>query len=797
MEEIYSQTDTLDSPDVDDSSLLTPTSIMSGSSSPTLHEVPDTPASAQTKKKKKKKKKSKKSGKAESEAAAQLVDEDRPPVLCISRNKHWRYISSYHGPWLQLPVDLLESFSLLNLDPAKLSAGEAKIPFKPPFPNSANSTNQNRDRSFQDVLPPDSVRSLVLPPLVPPPQPGKATPPPIDPGVFRSVTSIRRLIDEAAELSVRASCGLSAVELASMRGGSLGLGGSPWAIAQAVGINLLGNISGTGRNITMSPLRIHRLRALAVQKLALAYKADEIASSVMVMQGGSVFDDIAERVLKFDPNDLDAKYVHFFHEKIPSRQLAESTTTQVLDELIRAQPQRLEFYRTRGIVRCFRDEYPEATKDFTYALKESRAARKAKAAHTDRGGPSESRTKSTKKRKNGSSGKANGQAPPTGTSTVDPSVEGQDGEPLRIHPSVLPDAPDPIEPQLLFMRGAAYLQHAAFLIEAAVLQLEGIRKAPSTGGAELRLCYLENSKYGGVEMGHPDGPLGKASGAKAKAYRDALGEAMFKDQVTSLLKKSIRDHDKFLAHFDTLERPNSFFDSDGDLAKQVEYTFLLSESTRPGNQANGDSPPLPLSDTPAMFTTYHPLLVESHFSVLVCQLMLADFSGLLKRFVYTARLVAGLEGCPVFLPARSMAQAEFIEVLERLARGWKNGIQPHSLSRGRAKGRVAVAPPLSPAPIPVNTGASSMGAGSSRDDCSSSGSGSPPPYRQDADEALDCARILLAPVVNRQRERAERAAADRAAGVKKKPLQINIPLHGPRVEVILAWLGAVHLPELD
>lgn len=69
----------------------------------------------------------------------------------------------------------------------------------------------------------------------------------------------------------------------------------------------------------MSATRIHRLRALAVQKLAAAYAADEIASSVMVMQGGSVFDDIAERVLKHDPNDADARYVHFFHEKIPSR----------------------------------------------------------------------------------------------------------------------------------------------------------------------------------------------------------------------------------------------------------------------------------------------------------------------------------------------------------------------------------------------------------------------------------------------------------------------------------------------
>ena len=82
----------------------------------------------------------------------------------------------------------------------------------------------------------------------------------------------------------------------------------------------------------MSATQIHRLRPLAAQKLAVAYRVDEIASSVIVMQGGSVFEDIAECVLKVgtsffpletfyfvshklyeDPNDADAKYVHFFH----------------------------------------------------------------------------------------------------------------------------------------------------------------------------------------------------------------------------------------------------------------------------------------------------------------------------------------------------------------------------------------------------------------------------------------------------------------------------------------------------
>ena len=58
-----------------------------------------------TTQKKKKKKKPKTSAKVKEAAAlktkaqeAQDVDnaESRPPVLCISRNKHWRYISWYH-----------------------------------------------------------------------------------------------------------------------------------------------------------------------------------------------------------------------------------------------------------------------------------------------------------------------------------------------------------------------------------------------------------------------------------------------------------------------------------------------------------------------------------------------------------------------------------------------------------------------------------------------------------------------------------------------------------------------------
>lgn len=618
----------------------------------------------------------------------------------------------------------------------------------------------------------------------------------------------------------------------------------------------------------MSAMRIHRLRALAVQKLAEAYKTDEIASSVMVMQGGSVFDDLAERVLRHDPNDADARYVHFFHEKIPSRQLAESTTSKVLDELIAQFPQRLQYYRTRGIVHCFREDFTLATKDFTYALKEARAIRKAKQMHHTTTTKKESRnSKSGKRRKDNSTANSNGQAPPDGTSAMD-SSDGADGG-LLLHPSVLPDAPEPIEPQLLFLRGAAYLQHAVHLIETAVLNLEGVTKAPSLDGAELRLCYLDNGKFGGVEIGNPDGPLGSNQGRKVKAYNHALAEPSFREHISSLLKKSIRDHEKFLAHFDTLEPPTAF--PEGDIASRVEYAFNLSDSKRTS-----------LADIPPIFTTYHPLLVESLYSVLICLLMLGRFDTLLPQFVRTATMVDGLEGYPIFLPPRSMGQAEFIEILERLAGGWKLGIQRHSLSTQRGKSRLAIEPPpLRMPPTPSRTSSmssvnspsrpSSTTTSSSRNGsfvagssssastplgrdmfdisesssfsstyCDSSftsngegnmttpssscdfGEGgygtiagssssantsasasratSPLPnamQREDAAQALDYARMLLAPVVKRQKDRAEKAAAEKAAGGKKKPTPINIPLHGPRVEVVLAWLAAVHLPELN
>ncbi|KIK30010.1 hypothetical protein PISMIDRAFT_448474 [Pisolithus microcarpus 441] len=807
---------------------------------------PVVPPSTQKKKKKKKSKKaSTKDGSSSATVQPQvdnLTDAERPPVLCISRNKHWKYISSYHGPWLQLPLELLESLLVLNLDPGTMSPSEGQFLSSQPAQNGCAPKRPSCfrspprldefDRGFRslsDYTPPESPGGTFTslsplqtlhpsPPAFPLPVAGRPTPPPIDPGVFRNVAAIRRLIDEAAELSVRASSGLSAAALGSMRNGG---GNASWATAHALGLDGTGNVGG-GRNVAMSAMRIHRLRALAVQKLAAAYKADEVASSVMVMQGGSVFDDIAERVLKHDPNDPDARYVHFFHEKIPSRsanrQLAESTTTQVLDELIAAYPQRLEYFRTRGIVHCFRDEYMLAVKDFTHALKEARSVRKGRTAHRTIISPTEPRGKSSKQKKG--SNKSHGRAPPNGTSPSADAFSIDGVEPL-LHSSVLPDAPDPIEPQLLFLRGAAYLQQAVYLIESAILKLEGIGKSISAvDGAELRLCYLANGRYGGVEVGNPDGPLGKSDGPKACAYRQVLADAALRNEIDSHLRKCIRDHERFLSHFDTIGGPSPVptTDSPAELARRVELAFRLTEIVRPGNHSAASRPPVADSTFPLPFTTYHPLIVESHFNILICQLMLGELATLVTTFARTAVIVEGLEGYPVFLPPRSMAQAEFIEVLERLAAGWRVGVLPHSATQAdslRSRAEIEAPPRSPPMCLVEEMSFNAEGNDPSFPVASSSTKGivtpsprslerdTPTPcsfsesHRIDLVEALECARMLLATVARRQKERTSKVAADKASNGNKKPLNINIPLHGPRVEIILAWFAAVHLVDLE
>ena len=157
----------------------------------------------------------------------------------------------------------------------------------------------------------------------------------------------------------------------------------------------------------------------------------------------------------------------------------------------------------------------------------------------------------------------------------------------------------------------------------------------------------------------------------------SFAEPRYRDQVCSLLRKGKRDHKRFLDHFDTLDTvPDE--ELEYDMIRRIEDAYLILETFRP-NSRHADPPPLP--DVPLAFTTFHPLMVESHFSILICLLLLGEFQNLVNAFDRSANLVAGLEGYPVFLPPRSMAQAEFLEVLDRLAGGWRYGKFTGALAR--------------------------------------------------------------------------------------------------------------------
>lgn len=466
-----------------------------------------------------------------------------------------------------------------------------------------------------------------------------------------------------------------------------------------------------------------------------------------------------------------------------------------------------------------------ATKDFTYALREARARRKARSLHNSAGSVAHEppRGKGGKKKKGkGECGKQD-----CIVSDLSPNCDGSEGDQLVLHPSVLPDAPEPIEPQCLFFRGTAYLQHAIFLIEAAMLKLEGVQKSTTPDGTDLRLCYVEGGRFGGTEIGNPDGPLGKKDGPKLAAYRGVLTDATFKETILSLVKKSFRDHEKFLSHFDTVEGSPYPGLVEGDLVQRTEYAFLLFESLKSGHHSQKSSPPknFVIPEVPASITTYHPLLVEAYFSRLLCLLIMGDFTTLLPTFSRTTMIVDGLEGYPVFLPPRSMAQAEFAEILERLASGWTVGLQPNSCSRKRlmpsgsfkSNGKDREVEPETvgvadeyPQPLPSfsisNYNPSTPGAGNFTGASSSrvpspaltpTTSGSYMSENFTLMQSLDHLRILLQPVAKRQKERVEMEQGGTVAGKKKKGLSISIPLHGPRVEIILAWLAAVHLAELE
>ncbi|KAI0398366.1 hypothetical protein F5Y17DRAFT_35 [Xylariaceae sp. FL0594] len=517
-----------------------------------------------------------------------------PSTLVICRNKHWRYISSFHGPWLQLPLEVLETLANAN--------------YYMPLPR------------------------------------------PVDPAVFYDLVKIRQLVDGATDLAVRAANGMTSSALSNS------LTGAPAHHMHALGLGF-GNTGGA----RLSPERRFRMREQATQRLSRAYYLDEIASSVATMQSTSTLENVASLVLQRSPHDPDANYVHFFHEKIPSRQLAECTDLRTLNLIIGQRPSDCEPFRTRAIVRMFKDDYEGAAQDLTTALSIWRLHR----PHRPPGGESMQLERRTGRRR--------------------------DNPPLdeRDHPSST-------EVQLLFQRAGCYLTLACDHVQFALPPDHHERSAAPLSGAAIHSSGVPGTEGAGDHT------------AQAAEEGPTTRQLEGRKTVRLYAKRALRDYMDFLKQFHYSS--NLPIEVSDDFSRQVNQATHRSKryqgQSRPATQdphspagsSSGhtvyalatlfsatppaDLPPYPptnvthatsaqdpnsMVETTAEVVTYHPLLTDALHSLLLCHTLLQTSTKELQRHAYmVARLARLADGYPVFQASRSPARADWIEVLRRV-----------------------------------------------------------------------------------------------------------------------------------
>ncbi|KAK4158032.1 hypothetical protein C8A00DRAFT_39592 [Chaetomidium leptoderma] len=554
-------------------------------------------------------------------------------VLVICRNKHWRYISSFHGPWLQLPPEILETIA---------------------------NANYNTPR-----------------------------PRPIDPAVFFDLVKIRRLVDDATNLAVRAASGVASIGHGSLHGAS------HHASSLGFGFGLR-----PPPQTKLSAERKHRMREQATQKLMDAYRLDEIACSVATMQSASSLEEVASLVLQRNPQDPDAKYVHFFHEKIPSRQLAECTSLAPLNDIIAAKSSDPEPLRTRAVVRVFKGDYQGAVDDLTEALKLHRLY---KPAHASPKAPQE--TQVSKREAHGASRR-------------------QEDVILKAE-----DQPSSLEMQLLFQRAGVYLAIAHRHVAPALPADSGATNGHPNGGARNEVAEQ-----------HPQPELSPAE----KEARRKMAEA--RKLVRQNAKRALRDYTAYLSHFEY--SPDLPIEIAEDFTRKVNSAVNGVRTPRSQSYPSGRSPlasenkegiaphrifalsdlftssppsglpPYPSTElvpatrapppspgpvqTTTETLTCHPLLTDALHALLLCHTLIQTSAKELLRHAYmVARLARLADGYPVFQSSRSPARADWIEVLRaggnwiQLAGSWEDLCAPAPLPLFQSTGNGATPVPVS------------------------------------------------------------------------------------------------------
>ena len=494
-------------------------------------------------------------------------------------------------------------------------------------------------------------------------------PHPIDPAVFYDVVKIRRAVDEATNLAVRAATGIASAALAN----TLQPGNGP-----APG----GHGGGAAGASKLSKERKHRMRELATQKLAHAYYLDEIAASVATMQSASTLEDVAQLVLQRSPTDTDAKYVHFFHEKIPSRMMAQSTPLAVLDDMIAERPSHGSPWRTRALTRLFKHDYLNAARDLTEGLAVARHSAPQHGSGKDR-------------------------------LLLVQAPQEQLGRDWRSEIKVPEeDQPTSIEMQLLFHRAGVYFALACQHVHASLDGLDDVaaekdgEEDASPAAAEARVRRLEARKQVKTNakravrdyiafLSHFDYTPGLDRNIAEDIARK-IGTSSNPDQKPDV---RLLEHSARLPPLDTLVPRRSQPDKSCWPKTRLPQAFQVSElfaAVPPASLPPYPQPVDPSADiyakAAAAFTdsheavTYHPLLTDALHSLLLCHTLIQTPSKeLLRHALNAARLVHVCDGYPLFLASRSPARADWIEVLRRtknwidLPQSWESLCRPAAL----------------------------------------------------------------------------------------------------------------------
>jgi hypothetical protein len=485
-------------------------------------------------------------------------------------------------------------------------------------------------------------------------------------------------------------------------------------------------LGGGGGNAKLSRERKHRMREQATQKLSKAYHLDEIACSVATMQSASTLEDVAQLVLQRNPLDADAKYVHFFHEKIPSRQLAECTSLQPLDEVIAERPSEGEILRTRAVTKIFKDDFVGAAQDLTAALQVCRYYQSQHKAGRQ-------------------------QLQLASEAAAEAQRNSRWKEEIKLDEE---DHPSSLETQLLFHRAGVYLTIACQHVNEALPP-----KTSPNGANDVKAEHVN-----GISESQPEEV--ERTPAEKESNRIRL-EA--RKAVKTNAKRALRDYVAYLSHFDytpglpseiteefvrkvnqaangfKIPRPqnhsrNLDLESNSTLSNGQLSDALVPQNGLHGSRnrqhsgtARSELPSLPppvvyqisalLSATPpadlpaypetatALTTkqqlqstqseaakailaqtdchealTYHPLLTDALHSLLLCHCLVQTSARELQRHAHmVARLARVCDGYPIFQAARSPSRADWIEVVRRgdnwiqLQQSWESLCAPAPL----------------------------------------------------------------------------------------------------------------------